>query len=135
MTCDCRMGPWVVWECVSGWRELRSQHVVHFVYKDLELFLFPSINLGAVHVTEHGNDPVEWSFHGVIVSVDHFKEVEVDHEASGSTPISIEYKWRISFECAMGGVGDNIDPLHFLTGLASCGIDFLLLFHHVSSDG
>ena len=25
MTCNCWMGPWVVWECISGWCELRSQ--------------------------------------------------------------------------------------------------------------
>ena len=26
-TCDCQMGPWVVWECVSGWCKLRLQQL------------------------------------------------------------------------------------------------------------
>jgi len=48
----------------------------------------------------------------------------------GFVSVSIKYRWSISFESAVRGISDNVDPLHFLLGLASSNINvFLLSFH------
>jgi len=48
----------------------------------------------------------------------------------GFVSISIEYEWRVSFESAIRGIGDNINPLWFLLGLSSSNINFFLLSFH-----
>ena len=39
-TCSCQMGPWVIWECVSGWCELHLQHFQHKGFDDAQLGIF-----------------------------------------------------------------------------------------------
>jgi len=46
--------------------------------------------------------------------------------------VSIEYKWRVSFESAIRGITDDVNPLRILLGLASSNINFFLLSFHCS---
>jgi len=56
--------------------------------------------------------------------------VPTEKELVGFVSISIKYGWRVSFEGAVGGIHDNIDPLRLLLGLASSDVNsFLLSFH------
>ena len=95
-----------------------------------ELFSFPGIDSSTVHVAEHGNDSVERFLHGVIVSVYCMPQVPIEFELDSFVSVSIEYKWRISFECAIRGISDNIDPLRILLDLASSNVNFFLLSFH-----
>ena len=46
----------------------------------------------------------------------------------GFVSVSVEYRWRVSFKSTVRG--DNVDPLHFLLGLASSDVNlFQLSFH------
>jgi len=56
--------------------------------------------------------------------------VPTEKEFAGFVSVSIEYRWRISFESTIGGICDNIDPLCLLLGLASSDVNFFLLSFH-----
>ena len=44
--------------------------------------------------------------------------------------VSIKHWWRVSFESAIRGITDDVNPLHFLLDLASSNINFFLLSFH-----
>jgi len=48
----------------------------------------------------------------------------------GLVSVSIKHKWRVSFESAVRGITDDVDPLRFLLGLASSDVNFFLLSFH-----
>ena len=50
----------------------------------------------------------------------------------GFISVSIKHWWRVSFESAIRGMTDDINPLCFLLGLASSGVNFFLLSFHYS---
>jgi len=56
--------------------------------------------------------------------------VPTEKELAGFVSISIKYGWRVSFESAVRGIRDNIDPLRLLLGLASSDVNFFLLSFH-----
>jgi len=56
--------------------------------------------------------------------------VPAKKEFAGFVSVSIEYRWRVSFESAIRGISDNIDPLRLLLGLASSNVNFFLLSFH-----
>jgi len=62
-------------------------------------------------------------------------EVEVIYEPSGCAPVSIKNRWGVSFKRAIRGIGNDVDPLCFLSSLSSSNVNFFLLSCHCGLDG